>query len=268
MQGQPHQKNPAQNAGTQFEFNFEHLCWVEICWIENLEIGGHWQAFCIAGEDLGLDITSQDATEQDQLDQARQPRETADKTPMTRTSTPSTASEASAIQVQSPAPQRGSDQIIALQLAESLHIQEPVMSRTMTMEPPAGTINPHMGHMEMPMNPDDVALYRAIGPDQPDPQPTENDKHPQEYLLVGHEVDKDLEEGHSEDHREEEDCPEVEDYQEDTRCLCLKHHNKEDTMGTSWWEIHPSSSQGTAQKRSNSSPNGNYMKESTSPIHS
>jgi hypothetical protein len=30
---------------------------------------------------------------------------------------------------------RGSDQIIALQLAESLHIQEPVMSHTMTMEP-------------------------------------------------------------------------------------------------------------------------------------
>jgi hypothetical protein len=43
------------------------------------------------------------------------------------------------------------------------------MSRTMTMEPAAGTINPHTGHMEMPMNPDDVALYRAIGPDQPDP---------------------------------------------------------------------------------------------------
>jgi hypothetical protein len=46
------------------------------------------------------------------------------------------------------------------------------MSRTMTMEPTAGTINPHTGHMEMPMNPDDVALYRAIGPDQPDPLTT------------------------------------------------------------------------------------------------
>jgi hypothetical protein len=43
------------------------------------------------------------------------------------------------------------------------------MSHTMTMETPAGTINPHTGHMEMPMNPDNVALYRAIGPDQPDP---------------------------------------------------------------------------------------------------
>jgi hypothetical protein len=43
------------------------------------------------------------------------------------------------------------------------------MSRTMTMEVPAGTINPHTGHMERPMNPDNVALYCAIGPDQPDP---------------------------------------------------------------------------------------------------
>jgi hypothetical protein len=43
------------------------------------------------------------------------------------------------------------------------------MSCTMTMEAPAGTINQHTGHMEMPMDPDDVALYQAIGPDQPDP---------------------------------------------------------------------------------------------------
>jgi hypothetical protein len=43
------------------------------------------------------------------------------------------------------------------------------MSRTMTMEPVAGTINPHTGHMEMPINPDDAALYRAIGLDQADP---------------------------------------------------------------------------------------------------
>jgi hypothetical protein len=49
------------------EFNFEHLCWVEIRWIENLEIGGTWEAFRIAGEDLGLDITPQDAADQDQI---------------------------------------------------------------------------------------------------------------------------------------------------------------------------------------------------------
>jgi hypothetical protein len=63
------------------EFNFEHLCWVEIRWIENLEIGGHWEAFRIAGEDLGLDITSQDAADQDQLDRARRPRDTKTKPP-------------------------------------------------------------------------------------------------------------------------------------------------------------------------------------------
>jgi hypothetical protein len=40
------------------------------------------------------------------------------------------------------------------------------MSRTVTMEVPAGTINPITGHME---NTDDLALHRAIGPDQPDP---------------------------------------------------------------------------------------------------
>jgi hypothetical protein len=39
------------------------------------------------------------------------------------------------------------------------------MSNTLTVEVPAGTINPVMGHV----NDDDAALFRAIGPDQPDP---------------------------------------------------------------------------------------------------
>jgi hypothetical protein len=152
------------------EFNTECACWTEICWIKNLEISGHWQAFHIAGPDLGLDITLQDTADQDRIDHARRLRDrTPDKTPTTHTCTPSVASEASAIQVRLPAPQRGSNQVIALQLAELLHIQEPVMSRTITMEQSAGIINPHTGHMEMLMNPDDVVLYRAIGPDQADP---------------------------------------------------------------------------------------------------
>jgi hypothetical protein len=49
-------------------------------------------------------------------------------------------------------------------LAESLNINEP-MSNTLTMEVPAGTINPITGHIDA----DDAALFRAIGPDQPDP---------------------------------------------------------------------------------------------------
>ena len=38
------------------EFISDRACWVEIRWHENLEIGGHWEAFRIAGPDLGLDI--------------------------------------------------------------------------------------------------------------------------------------------------------------------------------------------------------------------
>jgi hypothetical protein len=43
------------------------------------------------------------------------------------------------------------------------------MSNTLTMEVPAGTINPITGHV----NDDDAALFRAIGPDQPDPPSVE-----------------------------------------------------------------------------------------------
>jgi hypothetical protein len=39
------------------------------------------------------------------------------------------------------------------------------MSNTLTISAPAGTINPITGHV----NDDDAALFRAIGPDQPDP---------------------------------------------------------------------------------------------------
>jgi hypothetical protein len=56
------------------------------------------------------------------------------------------------------------DQEIAHTLAESLTINDP-MSNTLTMEVPAGTINPVTGHVDA----DDAALFRAIGPDQPDP---------------------------------------------------------------------------------------------------
>jgi hypothetical protein len=92
MPSQMHQKNQeTQSVGTQLS----SISSISVGWksvgLKNLEIGGHWQAFCIAGEDLGLDITSQDAADQDQLDRARRPRDTVDKTPTTQTSTPSTS---------------------------------------------------------------------------------------------------------------------------------------------------------------------------------
>ena len=39
------------------EFIPAQACWVEVRWHENLEQGGHWEAFRIAGPDLGLNIT-------------------------------------------------------------------------------------------------------------------------------------------------------------------------------------------------------------------
>jgi hypothetical protein len=107
------------------------------------------------------------------------------------------------------------------------------MSRTMTMEPPAGTINPHTGHMEMPMNPDNVALYRAIGPDQPDPPAARERRASQEYHSDGPEEDKDPAVDHLEDHQEEVgDHLEVEDRQEEYQYLCHRHPNQEGITGT------------------------------------
>jgi hypothetical protein len=79
-----------------------------------------------------------------------------------RASTPSVPS----VIVPRPSPyQPGSrDQEIAATLAESLNINDP-MSNTLTMEVPAGTINPTTGHVDA----DNAALYRAISPDQLDP---------------------------------------------------------------------------------------------------
>jgi hypothetical protein len=154
-------------------FNFKQVCWVEVCWVEPVTGEGYSQAFRIAGEDLCLDITPAELAEQDQVEAAQRAqiaaavtayRESADNTPTSRASTPS--SRASIIQIR-PSPQvPGShDQEITDQLAESLCINRP-MSCTATMEIPAGTINPIMGHRE---NTDNLALHRAIGPDQPDP---------------------------------------------------------------------------------------------------
>ena len=60
-------------------------------------------------------------------------------------------------------------------LAESLHISpQTPMSNTFTVQaatatqPPFGVLDPITGHM---MDPDDTAIHRAIGPDQPNPLP-------------------------------------------------------------------------------------------------
>jgi hypothetical protein len=155
---------PEESAsGTWFpiEFNEEHVCWVEVHWIEPPGSEGYWQAFRITGEDLGVDITQGDVEFHLQNTALTNYRESVASSHTSRASTPSVPS----VILPRPSPyQPGSrDQEIATTLAESLNINAP-MSNTLTMEIPAGTINPTTGHVDA----NDAALYRAIGPDQPD----------------------------------------------------------------------------------------------------
>jgi hypothetical protein len=151
-------------TGTWFpvDFNEEHVCWVEVRLQEPAGSEAYWQAFRIAGQDLGLDITQGDVELHLQSTTLHSYRESVTSSHSSRASTPSVPS----IILPRPSPhQPGSrDQEIANTLAESLTIHEP-MSNTLTMEVPAGTINPITGHVDA----DDAALFRAIGPDQPDP---------------------------------------------------------------------------------------------------
>jgi hypothetical protein len=156
---------PEESAtGTWFpvDFNKEHVCWVEVRLQEPAGSEAYWQAFRIAGEDLGLDITQGDVETHLQTTTLNTYRESVASSHSSRASTPSVPS------IIRPRPslyQPGSrDQEIAHSLAESLNINEP-MSNTLTVEVPAGTINPVTGHVDA----DDAALFRAIGPDQPDP---------------------------------------------------------------------------------------------------
>jgi hypothetical protein len=144
------------------EFNEEHMCWVEVHLQEPAGSEAYWQAFRIAGEDLGVDITQADVELHIQSNNLQSYRESIASSHSSRASTPSVPS---VIQPRpSPFLPGSRDQEIAASLAESLNLNAP-MSRTLTTEVPAGTINPITGHV----NDDDAALYRAIGPDQPDP---------------------------------------------------------------------------------------------------
>jgi hypothetical protein len=158
------QSSAPEESGTgnwfPIEFNEEHACWVEVHLQEPAGSEAYWQAFRIAGEDLGVDITQGDVEFHHQNTALTSYRESVASSHSSRVSTPSVPS------IIRPSPhQPGSrDQEIAHMLAESLNINAP-MSSTLTMEVPAGTINPLTGHV----NADDAALYQAIGPDQPDP---------------------------------------------------------------------------------------------------
>jgi hypothetical protein len=139
---------------------------VEIRWAEPAGSEGYWQAFRIAGEDLGLDITQAEVEGHiERTSGINNYRELRASSPTTRVSSPSAPS----IIRPRPSPyQPGShNQEIAQTLAESLNIRDH-MSNMLTMPVPVGTIDLRTGHV----NEDNVALYRAIGPDQADPPST------------------------------------------------------------------------------------------------
>jgi hypothetical protein len=160
------QSNAPEESGTgtwfPLEFNKEHMCWVEVHWIQPAGSKGYWQAFRIAGQDLGVDITQGDVELHLQDIALTTYRESVASSHSSRASTPSVPS----VIRPRPSPHQPGcrDQEIAVTLAESLNINDP-MSNTLTMEVPAGTINPQTGHVDA----DDAALYQAIGLDQPDP---------------------------------------------------------------------------------------------------
>jgi hypothetical protein len=134
------------------------VCWVEVRLQEPAGSEAYWQAFRIAGQDLGLDITQGDVEAHLQTTTLTSYRESVASSHSSRASTPSVPSD---IRPRQPGSR---DQEIARTLAESLNINDP-MSNTLTINAPAGTINQITGHV----NDDDAALFRAIGPDQPDP---------------------------------------------------------------------------------------------------
>src|ERR1700677_4605386 len=155
------------------EFDSERFCWIEIHWITEPEtsVGAdHWQAFQIAREELGLDITIK---ERDQYitdapstpGSFRAPLNTS--TPISRAPSPATSTTSSRPSVINLFPDLVSPQTQEIiRLAEILHITNDPMSQTLTTQAQVGTINPLTGHM---ITEDDVAVNRAVGPDRADP---------------------------------------------------------------------------------------------------
>jgi hypothetical protein len=81
-------------TGTWFpvDFNEEHVCWVEVRLQEPAGSEAYWQAFRIAGQDLGLDITQGDVEAHLQNTTLTSYRESVASSHSSRASTPSVPS--------------------------------------------------------------------------------------------------------------------------------------------------------------------------------
>ena len=147
------------------EFIPNRACWVEIHWHKNLEQGGHWEAFQIAGSDLGLDIYPADVDQYVTRQLApREPAPAPENTTPSRPATPSSCSSSPSIIRVCHAPAIDT----VARLAAELCIEDfPMMeAQTTTTTIREGAINPLTGHM---YTNDDMAVFCTLQPDCPDP---------------------------------------------------------------------------------------------------
>ena len=149
------------------EFIPNRACWVEIRWHENLEQGGHWEAYRIAGADLGLDIYPANIDRYIARQLApREPAPAPENTTPSRPASPlSRSSSPSIIQVCHTPAVDAIERLAAELRIEDFPMTEALTTTTMIRE---GAINPLTGHM---YTNNDVAAFHTLQPDHPDPPP-------------------------------------------------------------------------------------------------
>ena len=102
------------------EFNFDHLCWVEIRWNQDR----HWEAFRAAGTDLGCDIPIIET----RLGEYRE--EEHQSTPQTQNEEEN--SEPEEINVQAPLTQTEEENLAHLVVSIPLPSHEPMATQTLS----------------------------------------------------------------------------------------------------------------------------------------
>ena len=165
------------------EFNHDHLAWVEI---RRDRSNNEWTAFRISADNLQLSIPLSTITEEELHNILRTPEgeestegsEASEQPPNlfrdTQPSTPPSSPPQRAISTMNDTPERITvyhDEEVGMlaQRAESLTINEASVNATRTQEIPGRTIDPVTGHVPGANPADNLAVFRAFGPDQPDP---------------------------------------------------------------------------------------------------
>ena len=167
------------------EFNHDHLAWAEIRRDRN---NNEWTAFRITADDLQLSIPLSTLTEEElqnilrtlEGEESSESSEASEQPPNlfkdTRPSTPPSSPPQRAISTMNDTPERITiyhDKGVSLlaQRAESLTINKASINATRTQEISGRTIDPVTGHVPGADPADNLAIFRAFGPDQPDPPP-------------------------------------------------------------------------------------------------